>query len=158
MALVHIPIRIASLQTATNPGNIYWKKVNFTNWETQWPSFKPNVESSIYGLAGIPTNINLGGATKRIDCGFHTTGRTSTTVKLQISSAIVGWNINAPIPLNATLTAETLQNFSLGVGYNNSFIVMTQNLTPNIYAPADDPPFFLIVKLFRDGDDAGDTL
>lgn len=120
---------------------------------------KANVESTIYGLVTLPRNISINNATKNIILGLCTTA-TSGTAKLQISTLVVPWDSNAPDNLNGTFTAESEFDAALGVGWGGSdrpFISYGQALSTS-FTPDGSAPVLVAVKLFRNGDAAGDTM
>ncbi len=161
MATIYVPIRIMSLQMASNPGNAYWKKITMASsgYEYQVPVMKPDVDSHIYGKLLIPNNIKgiaNGGMNPQIRPRYITSSTTGN-FRLQISWGAYdsGANIN-----DAGFNAETLQTPGIsGVGAR---VIQQQEFAlstgPANGAEPDTLSAELFVDFYRNGANAGDTV
>jgi len=160
MATVYIPIRVVSLQMASNPGNVYWKKITMagTGYEYQLPAMKMDVDSHIYGKVLIPYNVKTladGGINPVIALYWLTTA-TSGNWRVQISfnASTVGANIN-----DLSFNAITLQTPGVS-GFVRDIRITEFTLTmgpPNGVSP-DAAASELFLDLYRNGASAGDTV
>lgn len=160
MAVVYVPVRIMSLQLASNPGNVYWKKITMTTsgYEYQIAAMKPNVSSKIFGKVLIPANIKTvanGGFAPDLRIRWLTTA-TSGNVRLQTSFNVSGQTTNIN---DLAFNTETLQSPGAS-GFVRDINELEQPLTnqPANGGFSDEAGSEMFVVLFRDGANAGDTI
>lgn len=148
---VRLPITWLTPQVSANQGNAYFTVAALTAWDAGHWELVNGASGNLYGIVHVPNNL---GATPNAAIYLTLAANAVTgAVRLQVLEASVpaGSSLNP-----AALTAETLITTTVPGTARQRFDVRypaTGNLA--VTPAAND---VLIVRLFRDGGNAGDTL
>lgn len=144
---VRIPLDLRNPRVASLAGNAFFNVVGLTIWDAGFWEFVLDVDGKIYGVIPIPKNVASTPNGKIIL--EIAANATSGVTRLNIASAAVadGESFNP-----GSLTAETAQNVTVP-GTARFRKDVTFSLTPALVA--ND---LLIVEIFHEGTDGGDTL
>lgn len=147
MATIRVPIDLRNPRVASLAGNAFFTVEGLTAYDAGRWEFVAELEGKIYGLVAVPKTLHATPNGKVVL--VIAVNATSGATRLQVSTKAVA---NAESLNPASLTGETAQNVTVPA---TARLRKDVSFTLTEVLAADD---VLLVEVFHDGDDAGDTL
>lgn len=151
MATIRVPIDLRSPRVTSLAGNAFFTVEGLTAWDAGRWEFIKDEDGKIYGLVPVPKTLH-GTPNGKIILSIAANA-TSGVTRLQVSTKAIA---DAESLNPASLTAETAQNITVpATAYLRKDVTFPTTGSLGETLTADD---LLLVEVFHDGNDAGDTL
>lgn len=151
MATIRVPIDLRNPRVTSLAGNAFWTVEGLTAYDAGRWEFIKDEDGKVYGLVPVPKT--LAGTPNGKIILVIAANATSGATRLQVSTKAIA---DAESLNPASLTAETAQNITVpGTAWLRKDVTFPTSGSLGETLAADD---VLLVEVFHDGNDAGDTL